>query len=127
MSDPRRITTPTPANIEPFVRVLGVDGAIRFLLAFGGTELFLSANPRGKSRAIEAVGRAKAIELAEVSQNLPMRIPTAKPWIAGQLHQQGLSIVEIARTLHASDVAVRGWVRRAGVFRAADPRQLDLF
>lgn len=35
-----------PAHLEPYVRVLGTDLAIEFLLSFGGAELYLSPIPR---------------------------------------------------------------------------------
>lgn len=115
----------TPANIAPYVQVLGVDGAVEFLLAFGGAELYLSPRAKDRSRVVRLVGRAMAMELAAHADRLPARVPTAKPWIAARLKDRGLSIQDIARTLHASDVAVRGWVRNDR--QRLDARQLPLF
>ena len=115
----------TPANIAPYVQVLGVDGAVEFLLAFGGAELYLSPRAKDRSRVVKLMGRAKALELAGHADRLPARVPTAKPWLAARLKDRGLSIQDIARTLHASDVSVRGWMR--GHRERAEARQLPLF
>lgn len=114
-----------PANIAPYVDVLGVDGAVEFLLTFGGAQLYLSQNPQGRSRLEALVGADKARRLALVSEGLPRRIPTAKPWIAAVLRAKGLPVSEIARRLHASDVSVRAWLKKPGA-RPADSRQLPL-
>ena len=121
-----------PAHVDPFVVVLGVDLAIEFLLCFGGAELYLTANPKGRSALVELVGMEKAAALATAAEFLPKRIPLAKPWIAAVLKSKGLPVAQIARKLHASDVAVRGWLKRAsepggGGDPATDTRQLPLF
>lgn len=115
------------AQVEPYVRVLGQDLAIEFLLRFGGAELYLSRNPRGTSELAQLVGRDKAGALAVASERLPRRIPTAKPWIAKVLASRGLSKAAIARKLHVSDVSVRKWLRGSPYGRNHDGRQLPLF
>jgi hypothetical protein len=112
-----------PAHIEAYVRILGVDGAIEFLLTFGGAELYLATSPKGRSRLAKQVGIEKATALAEASEHLPRRVPTAKPWIAQVWRHRGRSVADIARTLHVSDVAVRGWVRKQV---ETDDRQMRL-
>lgn len=92
--------------------VLGIDGALEFLLTFGGAELYLTPTPGENSRLVRLVGRDKAIALAKASERLPRRIPLAKPWIAAVFREKGLSVADIARRLHASDVAVRGWLKK---------------
>ncbi len=118
----------TPAQIEAYVHVLGVEGTIAFLLEFGGAELALSRNPRADSRVAQAVGLDLARALGAHAGHLPRRVPLAKPWIAQVLRAQGLPVAEIARRLHVSDVAVRGYLRRNlyGKRRAPDPRQYSL-
>lgn len=113
---------PPPANLEPYVRVLGVDLAIQFLSEFGGAELYLSRRPHASvpGRLAQLVGLDKARALAAAAERLPKRVPLGKRWIAQVLKSQGLSTAEIARRLKASDVAVRGWLK------AADDRQLSL-
>lgn len=112
-----------PANVEPYVRVLGVDGAIDFLLEFGGAELYLARTPQRRSKLVALVGEDKATKLAAAAERLPKRVPLAKRWIAEVWSGQGLSTAQIARRLRASDVAVRGWLKPA----KARAEQLKLF
>lgn len=117
-----------PAHLEPFVRVLGVEGAIEFLMAFGGAELVYSLSPRN-SRLVEVIGLEAARTLAEedARRGLPRRVPLGKPWVAQVWKSKGLSVAEIARRMHVSDVAVRRWLKQQPAFRAAHPDQLNLF
>lgn len=116
-----------PAHLLPYVRVLGEDLAVQFLLRFGGAELYLPVNPKGRSAVAQLVGIERTAALAQA--HLPRRVPTARPWIARVLQARGLPVAEIARTLHASDVSVRKWVAAAPDAAAPqpDPRQLPLF
>ncbi|WPY94698.1 sigma factor-like helix-turn-helix DNA-binding protein [Limimaricola variabilis] len=114
---------PTPAHVEPYVRVLGLEGAIEFLLTFGGAQLYLPHTPQGRSKLAQVVGIEKAARLAEVSDRLPRRVPTAKPWIATVWRSQGLPVDEIARRLHMSDVTVRKWLKKAAAAPSEDTQQ----
>ncbi len=119
-----------PANIEPYVRVLGIDGAVEFLLAFGGAELALGRNPQARGALAKLVGRDKAAELAAAAEHLPRRVPLAKQWIARVLKGRGLPNAEIARTLHVSDVTVRALLAtgaKAEERREKVRAQFDLF
>lgn len=116
-----------PAHVYPYVEVLGIDGAIEFLMTFGGAELYMAAAPKGRSRLAKLVGIEKARELAAAADHLPRRVPTAKPWIAADLKWQGLSVAEIARRLHTSDVTVRSYLKKQDASPRCDPRQLPLF
>ena len=128
MSDPLAHPRPAiPANIEPFFRVLGEDGTIAFLLAFGGAELYLAENPTERSRLVQVLGRDRATVLARACAGMPARIPTAKRWIAGRWRARGLPVAEIARRLHVSDVTVRSWENNPARDGRSDPRQPDLF
>lgn len=113
-----------PAQVAPYAAVLGTELALQFLLEFGGAELYIARSPRRRSRVVRLVGAERARALAAVAERLPARVPLAKPWCAAMLRAQGLPVAEIARRLHASDVSVRGWLRRAA---PAEPRQLPLF
>lgn len=122
------------AQVETFVRILGQDLAVEFLLTFGGAELYLSPNPRANSELAKLVGVDLAKELYEASERLPRRIPTARPWIAKVLAakqtedgQKLYSKSAIARKLHVSDVTVRKWLKGEGASPADDSRQLPLF
>lgn len=112
---------PPPAHVQPYVTVLGPDLAFDFLMRFGGAELYLSPTPKGRSEVEQIIGAEKVAELATLG--LPRRVPTAKPWLAAVMKSQGLSHAEIARRLHTSDVAVRGWFNPRPI---GDPRQRSL-
>lgn len=116
-----------PAHVEAFVRVLGTEGAVAFLLAFGGAELYLPDTPTEKSKLAQLVGLEKAGALARAANHMPKRIPTAKPWIAAVWASQGVAKAEIARRLHVSDVTVRTWLSKPAATAGLDPRQSSLF
>lgn len=115
-----------PAHIAPYVRILGVDLAVEFLLAFGGAQLYIAPNPKNRSRLATLVGVDKARELARVAEDLPARVPTAKPWIAAILRTKNLPVSEIARRLHSSDVSVRAWLKKHESSQGENP-QFSLF
>jgi hypothetical protein len=132
MTDPI-IRTPKPtAQVEPYVEVLGVDGAIEFLLAFGGAEISLSTAPTAQSKVLQLVGRKRAIKLAQTG-GLPRRVPTARQWLVAALYAKGLPKAEIARKLHVTDVTVRKWLLQTGTGpktrpdTSGGPIQLSLF
>ncbi|MDQ7070725.1 MAG: helix-turn-helix domain-containing protein [Rhodobacterales bacterium] len=99
-----------PAQIDVYVEILGVELTVEFILAFGGAELHLSRDPKGKSRLEALVGYERAKALGQVSDRLQRRVPLVKSWTANYLAWKGMSVAEIARTLHTSDVSVRGWL-----------------
>ncbi|SOC19551.1 hypothetical protein [Rhodobacter maris] len=116
-----------PAHVEPYVRALGIDAALDFLLAFGGADLYIPATPNGRSRLVAEIGREGAERLAAIAHTLPKRVPTAKPWIAQVLASRGLPKADIARKLHSSDVSVRRWLSGHHSPRDENDRQLRLF
>ncbi len=118
-----------PAHVQPYVDALGAELAVRFLLHFGGAELYIARDPKGGSELAEVLGMPAARALSALAERtvLPRRVPTAKPWIARYLKTTaGLSHAEIARKLHASDVSVRRWVAGLQDHDAPDD-QLTLF
>lgn len=106
-----------PAHVQPFVDALGATTAVEFFLHFGGAELYIPKDPKGGSELVERLGMPAARALSALAERtvLPRRMPIPKPWIARYLKQTaGLSGAEIARRLHASDVAVRRWLAGMG-------------
>lgn len=101
-----------PAQIAPYIEVLGIDLAVEFILQFGGAELYLSRDPKGKSKLVKLVGPDRAKALGKIANTLQRRVPLVKSWTANYLAWKGMSVVEIARTLRVSDVAVRGWLKQ---------------
>lgn len=115
------------AQIAVFVDVLGPEGALDFLLTFGGADLDFPKNPGKKSALARCVGVEKARALGRAVDHGRRRIPTAKPWLAAALKSRGLSHAEIARKLHTTDVTVRKWVNTQRRDWRANPAQPDLF
>lgn len=112
----RSLPFPKPtAQVAPWFGVLGEDLIVPFLLGFGGAELRLARDPRGRSRLEALVGYERAKALAERDHLLPARVPLAKAWLAQVLFARGESVAEIARRLHVADITVRAWLRRAGM------------
>lgn len=102
---------PVPAQVAPYVEALGIAMTVRFLLIFGGAELYYATDPKGRGRVEALVGPDRAAELGRISHRLPRRVPLAKPWLAAQLRSEGYGIADIARTLRTSDVSVRKWLK----------------
>ena len=100
------------AQVEPYFEVLGPELTVAFLLQFGGAELHFATDPKGHGAVEKLVGTEKAKALA-TSRNraLQKRVPLAKRWLARMLYWQGRSAADIARTLRATDVSVRGWLK----------------
>jgi hypothetical protein len=124
----------TPVQIAPFVEVLGIDGAVAFLLEFGGAELTFSRNPRETSQLCQLVGLDSARALGVAAACLPTRIPLEKRWLAAVLKSKGLSNAAIARKLRVQDKTVRNYLNGTGYGATTeereqvnDDRQLPLF
>lgn len=116
-----------PAHVEPYVTALGAERAVRFLLAFGGADLYIAPNPKGSSLAVEVIGLDGLQALAAIRDKLQYRVPTAKGWLAQYLSTvEGLSNADIARRLHASTTSVKRWLSGDGK-RPFNHNQLTLF
>jgi len=119
-----------PAHVEPYVEALGVEVAVKFLLHFGGADLYIARDPKGASEVVEVLGRDGAQALSALAQRtkLQFRVPTAKPWIARHLHvTKGLSKAAIARRLHVTVPTVTRWLADGPPRSFPDTRQGSLF
>lgn len=114
-----------PAQIASYVDVLGQDLAVQFILAFGGAEIYIPRDPQNRSRVAAVIGQEMTARLAQRADQLPRRVPTAKPWLAAVMRAQGMPVAEIARRLHVTDVTVRAMLKRTAA--SGDPRQMTLF
>ena len=112
-----------PAHLSVYADVLGLDLTVEFLLQFGGAELYIPANSKGRGELARVVGITLADALAARADRLPARVPTGKPWLAEVFRAKGLSVAQIARKLHMSDVAVRRWHRAADAERQRQQQQ----
>ncbi len=110
---PARPMPRTTAQVAPYVECLGHELAVRFLLDYGGAEIYLAADPKGRSSAEALVGAEAVARMADHYQlGQRVRVPLARKWLAQMLHWQGHSTAEVARTIRASDVSVRAWIKR---------------
>lgn len=118
-----------PAHLARYVDALGVEEAVKFLLLYGGAELHIAQKPTPRSQVVRDMGMDAAEALARVADYLPRRVPNGKPWIAQVLRAKDLSVAQIARRLHVSDVTVRRYLSDAGNTPAdrPDKRQPGLF
>lgn len=114
---------PPPAHVARYCDILGYDLTVDFILHFGGAELYIPANSKGRGELAKFLGVEMADALAAQAHRLPTRVPTAKPWLAEVFRFRGWSVPMIARKLHVSDVAVRRWFKAAEAerFRKAQP------
>jgi len=103
-----------PAHVARYVRVLGVEKTVDFLLTFGGAELYLPRNPTSRSELVKKFGITAARALGEAAElgDFPARIPIGKKWIAMVWRSKGLPVAEIARKLHTTDKTVRSWFKQ---------------
>lgn len=110
MTLPARPFPKPPAQVAPYVDILGPELTVQLLLTFGGAELYIPHSPQGRSRIETLVGRDKVKALVKADHLLQRRVPLANPWVAACLHFQGLATNEIARKLRITDVTVRKYL-----------------
>jgi len=111
----------------PYVRALGADLAVDFLLAFGGASLYFARSPSDRAAAVALVGQDGVIALEREIGQRAGRVPLAKQWIAQYLKaHRDLKVQEIARRMHASDVSVRAWLRGEAPSGKLNRNQLPL-
>jgi hypothetical protein len=105
-----------PANVLPYVGAVGMDGAARFLLAFGGGNLRPPKTKRGSSfrKIADVVGEEAAGRLVDAFGPVIERVPVAPSFIARHLKGEGKSIQQIARVLHRVDVTIREYLQPGG-------------
>ncbi len=53
-----------PAHVQTYVRVLGSELAVDFLMAFGGAQLYIAPNPKKRSPVSEI---ARTLHVSDVS------------------------------------------------------------
>ncbi len=80
MTAPNRPFPKPTAQVEPYFEVLGLNDTLRFIEAFGGTEIYIAKTPRTRSSVAALVGFDKANALTRISHRLQLRVPLAKKW-----------------------------------------------
>ena len=110
-----------PAAVIPYVEVFGLSGAVRFILHFGGAQLYIPSNPNGRGQLEDMFGKEAVRALSEKMNDAGMhdmthRVPLANRWIAILADRSGHPAAEIARQLRVTDVSVRNWVKDGRVW-----------
>ena len=103
-------TIKIPAHVQRYADILGVDDAVKFLLTFGGTDLYVPHTPQTRSQLVQTIGRHKAEMLGRAFGGAHIRVPVAKPFIARALKAKNMTTAAIARELHVTDVTVRKYL-----------------
>ena len=102
------MTIETPENLKPYLEALGEDLTIKFVMRFGGSPLYLAANPSTASDVAALVGSDAAKALAKiVGPGQIGRVPIAREWTVRQLKARKWSNLAIARELRITDETVR--------------------
>lgn len=112
-----------PEHIAKFVRIIGEDDTASLLLNFGGAASYFAARPEKVGALREILSVEKIQLLAEHFGGRVERIPLGNAFIARHLRSKGMSIQDIARKLHVSDVSVRDILRntKRGAKDTCDP------
>ena len=106
-----------PANLRPYVKVLGVENAVRFFLTLGGSQVYLARSRTQGGMVTEIVGEANVIKLCDEMVNAEgqyVKVPLARRWIAEVMYLDGKNANEIARTVRADVSTVRRWLDAPG-------------
>lgn len=107
------MTIETPENLIPYVEALGEEMTIKFLLRFGGSPLYLAANPSSANDVAALVGPDAAKALAKIiGPGQIGRVPIAREWTVRQLKARKWSNIAIARELKITDETVRKLLKR---------------
>ena len=107
-----RVMPRPTAQVAPYMEVPGAELTVIFLMTYGGAELYLANDPKGRASHEAMLGHDKAKALAlHPSLAARHRVPLAKRWLAAMLHWQGNSTAAIARQLRVSDVSARRWLK----------------
>lgn len=127
MSDPIR----PPAHVEPYVNILGEELAVKFLLSFGGAELYFKWKSDARDDLLALIGAEAVRKLADAQSRLPRRVPKADAYIARVLTAQGLTIAQVARKVRVTDKTVRSYLdpdqskRAAPTYKSDQPGLFD--
>ena len=108
------MTVRPPNHVAPYVKALGEDRAIAFLLAFGGAPVLLAARPSKENKIVPVIGADGLAALISEFRVRIDRVPVAKTWIARVWADRGATVIEIARRLHVTDKTVRNWLNSSG-------------
>lgn len=107
--DGTECTERVPAQLSPFVSIMGWNDTCDFLLRFGGAEVYFARKPHLNARgSLTALVGADAVKkLAEAIGNENVRVPLANRFLARLLWAAGYSQANIARLTRQTETTVR--------------------
>lgn len=105
------LTDDTPATIEPIVRAIGRERAVRLFLRFGGSTVYIAKRPQEQSRLAMVIGEHAMAALARHMGQGHLKVPLANAWIARQLAAEGVSRAEMCRMIRVSRTTLNGYLR----------------
>jgi hypothetical protein len=112
------------AHVEPFVNALGMQDACTFLLAFGGTEVYLSDRPRGNGMIARSVGTVILEKLSNSDlPKGPISVPMGNAFIVRYLRSQGMGLSEIARKARLTTASVQNYLQTDACRRAKSAKR----
>lgn len=104
MSEPAPPEAPSP-RVAPYIQALGEDGALDFLLEYGGQTIHIPM--REGSQLGRGIGEEKVAALRTALGQGALSVPTSRRWLAGRLDAKGLSRNDIAKRLRVTRESVR--------------------
>jgi hypothetical protein len=111
-----------PAQVEPYIEVIGHDAALALVETFGGVRVYIPKDPPADSPVVKAIGMEAAVRLGRALGGESPRIPVARAWLVAHYASLKWPVPRIARQLRIADFSVR---RILG--RTVDDRQSSLF
>lgn len=110
MADFDPAAVPVPAQLAPYVEVLGTAAAVALFLALGGSQIYLPKRSSKRTLAAKTIGADKVEALAGALGHGYIKVPLARKWVAEVLRAGGKSDNEIARMVRADVATVRRWL-----------------
>lgn len=95
-----------PANVQLFVDIIGLNDAVKLLLACGGSTIYFGRRPNG-GLVEQAIGEAAARQIGRELGGMQYKVPLSPRFLARFLRSQGDSTAKIARTLRMSEGTAR--------------------
>jgi hypothetical protein len=99
------ITGNIEAEVQPFVKALGMEVTAKLLLRLGGAAIQVGLKPRKDSRMDSAIALGALFAEASIK-----RLPLANRFLARFLRSRGRSVGAIAAALRVADVTVRSYL-----------------
>lgn len=102
---------PPPVEIRYLTDILGIEATLDLMRHYGGSRVYVPANPSEDSPLVKALGLDVARRLADIAGKTTIKVPLAKAWRSRVLRAQGHSEAQVARMLGIDESTVARHVR----------------